>query len=287
MEDIGITEYSDKVAIADEWCVSEVFPKRINNSNKSTYGNLVIVADSAEYIGAGILSYTAAVNVMGESALRAGCGYCRLCVPEDLQSALQSHVVHCCLLARKDLSAAKPTAIAVGMGLDLNDCDIVKQLIKNSNAQLLIDASALTILAKNLHWLPHKSCDIIITPHVGEFAKLCDVSVIDVLNNPIGLSKAFALRYGVTVYLKGVSSIVTDGKRVGLVTSGSPTLAKGGSGDVLSGVISGIMARGKDIYNAALAGGYICAQAASSLGINEYSVMPMDIASAITKILKI
>ena len=113
-------------------------------------------------------------------------------------------------------------------------------LLSEYRGTLVIDADALTALAEyGADILREKSCRVILTPHAKEFSRLCGKPLEEVLQNGGALARAFAAEYGVTVLLKGHTSLVTNGKFTIFCNEGTPALAKGGSGDVLSGVIVG------------------------------------------------
>ena len=105
-------------------------------------------------------------------------------------------------------------------------------------------------------------CRLLITPHAAEFASLADVTVSEVQNDPIGLAKDFAARNRMTVLLKGPATVVTDGQKVLLVDRGGPGMATAGSGDVLSGIIAGILAsHPEEITESAALGAWIAGRA--------------------------
>lgn len=108
-------------------------------------------------------------------------------------------------------------------------------------------------------------------------------TVKEVLADPIALAEEFAAAHRCTVLLKGASTFVTDGERGALVVNGTPALAKGGSGDTLSGVITGLAAQGADLFDAACAGAYLCAEAAKLAAerFGEQGVLASDVATAV------
>ena len=121
------------------------------------------------------------------------------------------------------------------------------------------------------------------TPHPKEFSRLAECSVGEVLADPVGMARAFAARFGVTVVLKNNRSVIADGTRVAINPTGSPALAKGGSGDVLSGILAGTCARGVPPFEAACVASYLLGRsgeiAARELG--EYAPDPTDVIARI------
>lgn len=177
---------------------------------------------------------------------------------------------------------------AYGMGVGDGDIKILRQLI-DSDAKLVIDADGLNLLSRNMQLLRDKDCNkiIILTPHVKEMARLSGKSVEEILDDPINIAKQFAAKYGITLLLKGCSSVITDGNEVYINAKGSPCLAKGGSGDVLSGIVAALLAKGVQPLKAAATGacilGFASEIAASRCGEN--STLPQDIAAAIKLII--
>ena len=145
-----------------------------------------------------------------------------------------------------------------------------------------MDADALNALATHTNpnkIFKNKKCDVVITPHVKEFSRLLGENVGEILQNGLTAPMAFAKENEVAVYLKNAVSILSDGEVIFLNASGNSGQAKGGSGDVLSGVIAGLCAQGLSAFNAARVGGYIVGRAAEIAAIekSEYSLLASDV----------
>jgi NAD(P)H-hydrate epimerase len=110
--------------------------------------------------------------------------------------------------------------------------------------------------------LSDKICDVLITPHVKEFSRISGLSVSEILANPITCAQNFAREHNITVLLKNASTVITDGRKTALNIYGTTALAKGGSGDMLSGLICGNSARGLSLFESAVASAYILGQSA-------------------------
>lgn len=329
--DIGIKIIGEQHILTDERLVRQVFPPRKKNSHKGTYGSVGIIACSENYAGAGKLSYMAAVNTLGECAIRSGAGTVRLYVPQEMRPNLWQFVESCSIAGTEELSKyesrayvyglSKPvnddaiathmsiavkndllveqnvanigkygeSVFAYGMGIGDGDAVMLRRLIE-SDAALIVDADGLNLLSRNIDLLDNLPYgkQIVLTPHVKEMSRLCGNSVEQILNDPIETAKAFAAAYRVTVLLKGSGSVITDGESVYINAAGSPCLAKGGSGDVLSGVIAAILSKGCDALKAAACGAYLLGQASEEAALKhgENSSTPIDIATAIKKIVK-
>lgn len=230
--------------------IKKYYPKRERNSHKGTYGSANIIAGSNRYIGAAALS--------AEAALKSGCGLVKLTTMQTVKLALAAKYPQVIYLDDPDLNSQ---AIAVGMGCGVGE-DIyssIKHLLTAYEGTLIIDADGLNALSEygvKILGMAERKCRVILTPHVKEFSRLTGFDVQTILNNPIPLARAFAEKYGVTLLLKGADSVITDGNRIAVNTRGTTALAKGGSGDMLSGFMCGTAARGLDPFDAAVCSAY-------------------------------
>ena len=240
---IGIDTGSKAYKLCEAADFISVFPKRINDSHKGTYGTAVLLGGCREYSGAVKLANTSL------SALKCGCGISRLAVEEDIADYVAPYLLESTLcplksLDESELDRAFKGAASVGLGMSFgraeNRVGAVKYALDTLDCPLLIDADGLYALSQ----IDYKSKgNVILTPHAAEFARLCGISVTEVLEKPIETAKNYAREHNVVVLLKGASTVVTDGERVFIVTRGTPGMATAGSGDVLSGIITGINAQ--------------------------------------------
>lgn len=220
------------------------------DSHKGDYGHALTVAGSVDKPGAGILSSFA--------VLRAGAGLCTAAVcNENRTAAVTAHPEIMTLIYKNkhDLQAALgPFSVIMagpGLGNNRETYEIIAMLIEQAEVPLLLDADALNVLQGKPELLEKpRRHPIIITPHPGEFARLTGYSGTEIRRARIAVSREFARRYNVFVILKGHHTILatpgTDGKQDGRVfvnPTGNPGLATAGSGDVLSGIITGLISR--------------------------------------------
>ena len=241
-------------------------------------------------------------------ALRAGAGLVTAGIPASLQDVFSSGCPECMTFALSEASGSiseycldgldvlmnGKTALAAGPGLSTSEGakEAVRYMIRNYDIKKVFDADALNTIAEDTDILYNKKGDIVLTPHPAEFARLCDSETAEIMKDPIGSAEDFASRFGITLLLKGSTTIITNGKNTVLVTFGTPGMAKGGSGDVLTGVIAGLMCGGRpggmDGFPAALYGAYICGKAgeAAALVLGEYSMTAMDTLAHIPEITK-
>ncbi len=274
--------------------------KRKADTHKGNYGKLACVVGSQGFAGAGIMCVKA--------ALRAGAGLVTAGIPASLQPVLSASVPESMTFALSEGSGSlgedclnglnalmkDKTALAAGPGISASAGAkrAAKFMVHNYNIRKVFDADALNAIAEDPDILVAKVGDIVLTPHLGEFAKLCGDDIEKINSDPIGLTERFADKYGLTLLLKGATTIVTNGKKTALVPFGSPGMAKGGSGDVLTGVIASLMCGGikggMASFPAALYGAYICGRAgeAAAAEKGEYSMTAMDTLEKIPEVMK-
>ena len=229
--------------------VKDLLKERDINSNKGDFGKAGIYGGSLEYSGALKLSY------LSLSALRSGCGISRVLVKKELLPLLGPNILEQTLNILpdydsdfynklysyiKDLSSL---AFGMGLGRDEHLGDVLEFLIKNYSGNLIIDADGLNALSRmDLNILKMRKGNILLTPHLKEFSRLINKSLEEIKKDSLKLVKEFASTYNVTVLLKGHTTIISDGNDIYLVKTGCPGMATAGSGDVLSGILVGLLA---------------------------------------------
>ena len=265
--------------VLDQKAVAALLPKRKRNTNKGDYGKAAIVAGSEEYTGAAYLAAAA--------CLRAGAGYTALFVPENIFPYYVLKIPEVLLKKLKDLEDLllfDSIAYGMGMGISRQVADGAAWLIEHFSGKLILDADALNSLAKYCSLadvFARKKGDVLLTPHVKEFSRLAKISVEEILENGFNAAKEFALRHGVTVLLKNAVSVIENGEKACINERGTAGQAKGGTGDVLSGVIAGLCASGLSTFDGACVGAYAVGYAAELAGekISEYSLTATDLIS--------
>ncbi len=293
VKDIGISIWGeDFVTIVEDDDVLELFPKRNKNVNKGNFGKTAIIGGSKNYVGSVMLAES------GLSSLYTGVGYSALAVPKSLYSVYAGKIPECIIYSLSDnngvikfnqqdfdkLLTYSSLAIGIGMTDSEEVYKTIKYLLLNYTGNLVIDADGLNALSKyGTQILKEKKCKVIITPHVKEFSRLTSKSVTEIISSPIESAKSFAKDYGVTVMLKNATTIITDGQKTFLVTAGTCGMAKGGSGDVLSGVTAGLFARSNNPLLCAYASSYICGKA-GEMASKEKGVYSMTATDEINKI---
>ncbi len=289
LEPIGIGITDNHTVWADEADFADVFPERKHYSHKGTYGTAAILGGCREYSGAVKLANIAS------SALRAGAGLSRLIVPSSIADAVMPHLLESTLLPLPDrdghalflpeaidssLRGASSLAVGMGWGKSEDNIKILRHILKNYSLPLVIDADGINAVAEHgiADVIMGTECRVILTPHPAEFSRLTGLSVSEILSDPIAHAEAFAAKHRLIVLLKGTATVVTDGHRTILVSRGSPGMAKGGSGDVLSGVLSGMLAHAPATVDTVATAAFICGVAGelAAAEVGAVSVLASD-----------
>lgn len=270
--DIGIschgTGYAEIFSDAD---IKNFYPVRRRNSHKGTYGTAQLVVGSDKYIGAAALA--------AEAALKSGCGYVKVCTSDKVKQALAAKIPQSIFSDSVDYSA-QAIAAGCGCGVSKGLYSFIVSLLNDYTGTLIIDADGLNTLAKyGIEILLKKKCRVILTPHVKEFSRLTGLDTEKIISDPMAEANNLALKYGVTVLLKSSASVLTDGERCVILHRGNSALSKGGSGDLLTGLICGTAARGVDGFYAAAAASYTLGMTAEicSAERTEYCVTAKDL----------
>lgn len=280
---IGITrQLADRQGVRAFRADAELFERQFGitlplvrepDAHKGTCGHALIVAGSRKYSGAGLLA--------AKAALRAGAGLVSWALPAKLVDPMIGRVPEVMLQAvddngRSDWAATQPAdvlglasgkdALAIGCGIDRfagGDAWLL-EIWSGTDCPIVIDADALNMIADagGLDAWPKRSAPAILTPHPGEMARLTGLAAREVQRDRIGLARSFAERHGVTLVLKGARTVTaTPAGDVFVNTTGNPGMATGGAGDVLAGIIAGLLAQGFDAGVAAALGVYLHGEA--------------------------
>ena len=268
--------------------VKAYLPKRPDDANKGTMGTLLNISGSYAMAGACALSAL--------SALRSGVGLLKVALPYSIYPIVASTVYEAVFMPLADSdsgtvdnnsldflidTARKSSAVMLGCGLKLCDetIDFVKSFVTACNTPMLIDADGINAISLNIDVLKDSTADIVITPHPKEMSRLTGLSVEYIQSNRIEVAEKTARKLGVTLVLKGKNTVVTDGVRTRINKTGNSGMAKGGSGDVLSGIISSLMAQGVDSFEACCIGVYVHGLSGdlASEYLSKTAMLPRDI----------
>ena len=271
--------------------IKEIFKTRNLESNKGDFGYIGILGGCENYSGAIKLAN------MSATALRAGCGVVRLIIPKSIENFVVPYLLEQTMFTfdtdekgnmifdenkiKETLSKLKALAIGMGWGSGNDNEKILKYIIENYDIPLIIDADGINCLSKmDLDILKNYKGKIIITPHLKEFERISKVKIDEVKVNPIKYAKQFAKEYNVIVLLKGHTTIVTNGEDTYLVEKGCPGMATAGSGDVLSGILVGILGYNEPNILTISAGAYL-AGTAGEIAQEKYTDISMKASDTI------
>lgn len=249
-------------------------PKREPASHKGVFGKTLIIGGSKKMEGAFLLACKA--------AFKAGCGYVYGLSVAGVVNKLANFLPEAIGLKSIDtdyltmssfdlvseiLHDVDVIAIGPGLGQDKHTQTFLFHLLNNSPCPIIIDADGLNLLHGKTSLLPEIKVPLILTPHMGEMAHLIDLDIDKLKRNKLEITQSFALTHNVIVCLKDADTIVVNTNQMTYINpTGSPALAKAGSGDVLTGMIAGLLAQNKDPYVAAKLGVYFHGQAGEKAG---------------------
>ena len=265
--------------LTTDW-VRETLPLRPYDSNKGNYGKVLVIAGSQNYIGAAFLA------CMG--AARAGAGNVTLGTLASVQQTVATLMPDTTYLpltenvpgeytfsAAEDIlnAVTERDALLIGCGLGTQEStqELIREISLGSPRQapsMILDADALNTLAETDQWWQRLRFKSVITPHPKEMARLLKTTVKEVQNDRIACARDAALRWGVTVILKGAFSIIASPEgEVRINPFANPILATSGTGDVLAGLVTGFIAQNVPPYDAACLGAFIHAATGESLAV--------------------
>ncbi len=278
--DIGITEDQLRCAGAfdrlDAAAASRGVLPRPADGHKGSFGRLLAVCGSGLMSGAALLSC--------ESALRSGVGMLRLLSSQPVLAAAAVRLPECLLGLPENLGSALDWADAALCGCGLSVCAEtrlrLRRLLDGFSGPLVIDADGLTLLAEDRALLRRTAGRAVLTPHMGEMARLCSLSVDEIRQKRFDITARFAQEHHVTLVLKdSCTTVAAPDGRLWLFDGGNSGLAKGGSGDVLAGAIASFAAQGADLTDAALAGVWLHGAAADLAcdELGERGMLPSDV----------
>ena len=269
-----------------------MIPERRPHTNKGSYGKVLVIAGSVNMAGAAIFS--------ARAAYLSGCGLVRVLTPEENRTIIQSTLPEAVLTTYNIKKPETEVVIAAmqwadvivcGPGLGTGDAAqrLVQAVLKNAAVPVIMDADALNVIAEETDILRKPHTDLIVTPHLGEMARLQGVTVSYIQDHLVESAEEFARTYNLICVLKDARTITAiPYERTYVNLSGNNGMATGGSGDVLTGVIAGLIAQGAKPELAAPLGVYVHGlagdEAAEEYG--HYSLMAQMLLEALPKILK-
>lgn len=222
--------------------IKELFKRRDEDANKGDFGKIGILGGSIKYSGAVKLAH------MSLCTLRSGAGLVRVIVPKEIVDSVSPYLLEQTMYPYKSLDDIKEAirdldSLALGMGWDKasDHLTILQYILENFDGNLVIDADGLNTLVDSLDLLKSSPANIVLTPHLKEFSRLTNLSIKEIEKDKMSIAKSFAKEYHVILLLKGHTTLVTDGEDIYSCQCGTPGMATSGSGDVLSGILAGLL----------------------------------------------
>ncbi len=298
INETDISAIPDNITLLNKEIISDCIPKRKDDSNKGDYGRLLNIGASVNMTGAIILSSLA--------ALRLGVGLVKIAAPQPTIPVFAAKIPECIYspmptnnvgaisldgLDQLHLEMHWANTILIGCGLSI--CDdtklIVEDIIQNFKGPMVIDADGLNCIADNPSVLTKASAPIIVTPHIKEMSRLTGLSIEIIKKRRFDVAVQFAEKYNVTVILKDSNTVIATPKReIFINQNGNSGLAKGGSGDVLAGMVASFLSQGASPSSAAVSGVYLHAEAGdiTAKALTPYAMLPSDVIDSIPFSLK-
>ena len=291
--DIGIPEEvlnrNAKTLLIDREYVRSVIPKRPKEGHKGTFGSCLLVCGSPRFSGAACLA--------GQATVRSGCGLVRLAVPSSIAGVVGSCVLDAVKLPMTETRdhtlsyeilpkllehAEVSNAVAIGPGLttEPGTSRLVLSFLKKLERPVVIDADAINILAGHVDVLGELRSPAILTPHPGELSRLAGMKPDEINADRVEVPRELARKWNVVLVLKGAPTVVAEPSgKVYLNSTGNSGLGSGGTGDVLTGLMAGILAQGVKPVDAAIAAVFLHGLAAdiAARELTEYCLCASDL----------
>ncbi len=274
----------------------QMLPPRSPDSHKGDYGKVFVLAGSPGLTGAPVLA--------ADAVLKVGAGMVTVGVPASVHGIVAGKLTEAMTCPLPEMGSAHDMSLSksafgvvqeqlaknnvllmgCGLGMAESTVDMMHKLLVDNPLPMVVDADGINALAGNLALLGRRGADVVLTPHPAEFARMTGMDVSVVQDNRAEVARQFAKDFGVSLVLKGSDTVVAhpDGSLY-LNTSGNSGMASAGSGDVLAGMIAGLVAQGLSVRDAANLGVYLhgCAGDCAAARFGEYSMTARNIVDSI------
>lgn len=290
VEPIGVPscimdEFETYEYITDVQFIKDNIKPRKKIGFKSDFGKISILAGSQGFYGAAFIA--------AESAVKCGGGLVTLITHSDVQNKIASKLTEAmtCNFDDKDrfiklIKTSDAVAFGPGLGNSQETFELLNEVIENLECPLVLDADGINVMSEKCEKFLIWNKKIIITPHLGEMARLTGFSIDYIRENRIDVAKDFAKANNIVVLLKGYETVITDGFRTYINPTGNSAMATGGMGDCLTGIIASFIGQGMKPLEAAVCGAYIHGYIGDKLSKDLYSVNATDIISNLSSSLK-
>lgn len=274
--------------------IADRFPARKFDAHKGDFGHLLCICGSRTMPGAAYMAVKA--------ALRSGAGLVTAAFPASMYQTMSVKLTEALLLPLAETTDGTlsytciPTllrnldrydAVVIGCGLSVNDdtAAVLQAVLENVSVPVIVDADGINLLSKNIDLLQNAAAPVALTPHPKEMSRLCRCSVDGIQADRAGVARRFAQELGVFVVLKGSNTVIAspDDPRVYVNVTGNNGLSKGGSGDVLAGMLGAFAAQGVSLRDALCMGVYLHGHCADEIAQNssKTGMLPTDVIEAL------
>jgi NAD(P)H-hydrate epimerase len=278
--------------------INQVLPRRSDDAHKSSVGWVMVIAGSRGMTGAAVMASTA--------SCRSGAGLVRLAMPASLIPVVNATTPAIVCLPMPEhklggishravekllteMKTVRAVLIGPGMSRQPATANAIRKIVKDAPLPIIIDADAITAISGYDEMVRERKYPTVLTPHPGEMSRLLNIDVETLQKDRIAYALQAAKMYNATVVFKGTPAIIASpGGQIVMNVIGSPTLAVAGSGDMLAGIITGLVGQGMSTFDAAVAGCYIGSTAAHQIAgqMGNIGVITTDIISAIPLAIK-
>ncbi len=255
----GETDSPTELARFEHEDAKRLLPPRKRTAHKGDSGKALLCVGSSKYVGAALLS--------ARACLAAGCGILYVACPDVVREALWRLLEaigipvgtdwneDSCRTAIRAIEGMR--ALGLGCGVGNGDISPLLEAALKAKLPMVLDADGLNCLSHHSELFDLLHEKVVLTPHPGEMGRLTGLPVDQVTDDPISIAREYAHRWGCTVLLKGAATVVSDGNRTRIVAEGNAGLGKGGSGDVLTGIVTGLLSQGVEPFTAACVGSFL------------------------------
>ena len=278
--------------------VRKILPQRKRDTHKGDYGKVYIVAGSTGMTGAAMLTC--------EAVLRSGAGLLKVAIPQSLNNIMEIRLTEAITVPLpelkkgvvgisdiekivKTMKQSDVIAIGPGSGQTRELEEVLRNIFEEACTPIVLDADAINALAHRIEYLKQLQHPIVLTPHVGEMSRLTGLPVEEINRSRIEVARKYAKEWNATIILKGARTVVANPLgEIYINCTGNPGMATAGSGDVLTGIVTGFIAQGIQPFEAAMAAVYVHGKAGdrAAARLGEYGLMAGDIISELPYAIK-
>jgi len=286
--------------------VKSLFNKREKECNKGNFGYVGLMGGCPSYSGAVKLANLATsafkdIADLSTASLKSGCGVSRVIIPESIADYVAPYMLESTLyimpcddkgmmlLETGAFLRLKSLSVGMGWGQSESYPEIMRFILNTLNLNLIIDAdglNTLSLMEDGRQLLRNTKCNVVLTPHLMEFSRLSGFSVEEIKSDRINIANAYAKECNAILLLKGSETIVTDGDDVVICDRGTPGMATAGSGDVLSGILTGMFGYLPVNVETVAAGAFINGRA-GELAAEKYTEISMTAGNTVSMIPKV